>query len=222
MGDLSASNLLNEIERSKETTLPRFIFALGIYGVGESTAKDLAKYLGSLIKIRESLPEILQYIPDIGREVSGSIYAFFSEKHNQEVIDTLLKFQIQFDENEKVDSDLAEKPTLVNFIKNLNFKDVGEVTAAKLAEKFGKLSNFIHASKSELMSVVKESVADLIVEYFSIDANKKHCLEVEEQLKKFGMHWENRSEVTAVQIPFKGKTFVVTGTLPTLTRGCWG
>jgi len=62
MGDLSAENLLDAINASKNTSLQKFIFALGIPEVGESTAKDLAKHFGKLERVMEALPEILQYV----------------------------------------------------------------------------------------------------------------------------------------------------------------
>ena len=93
MGEKSAVNLLAAIERSKQTTLARFIFALGIRNVGETTAKDLAKHLGSLDNLLGLATagdmESLQQVHDIGPVVARSIIDFFAEAHNCEVIEQL-------------------------------------------------------------------------------------------------------------------------------------
>ncbi len=90
MGKKSAQNLLAALEKSKKTTLARFIFALGIRQVGEATARELASYFGSLERIMTASREQLQQVPDIGAVVAESIYIFFREKHNREVVDKLI------------------------------------------------------------------------------------------------------------------------------------
>ena len=89
MGEKSAQNLVEAIARSRQTTLGRFIFALGIRNVGEATARDLARFFGSLEAIEAADAESLQRVPDVGPVVAASIAAFFAEAHNREVIDGL-------------------------------------------------------------------------------------------------------------------------------------
>jgi len=91
MGQKSAQNLLDQIEKSKTTTLARFLYALGIREVGEATAKQLAGHFGDLDKVMEASEEILQMVSDIGPVVAMHITQFFNEKHNQEVIQQLLQ-----------------------------------------------------------------------------------------------------------------------------------
>ena len=86
MGDKSANNLLAAIEQSKKTTLARFIYALGIRNVGETTAKDMARHFGTLDEFMAADAERLQQVRDVGPVVAQSIVAFFSEPHNREVI----------------------------------------------------------------------------------------------------------------------------------------
>jgi len=86
MGVKSASNLLSAIAHSKQTTLARFIYALGIRNVGETTAKDLARYFGALDELMMADEVRLQQVPDIGPVVAQSITAFFAEPHNLDVI----------------------------------------------------------------------------------------------------------------------------------------
>ena len=86
MGEKSAQNLLDALERSKDTTLARFLYALGIPQVGEATAQALAEHFGSLERIMEASPEELQEVPDVGPVVAQSIHRFFRQRHNREVV----------------------------------------------------------------------------------------------------------------------------------------
>jgi DNA ligase (NAD+) len=86
MAEKSAANVLAAIEKSKTTTLARFIYALGIRNVGEATARDLARHFGKLEPLIRASEDELQQVPDVGPVVARSIARFFSERHNREVI----------------------------------------------------------------------------------------------------------------------------------------
>jgi DNA ligase (NAD+) len=86
MGTKSAQNVLGAIDRARNTTLPRLIFALGIRHVGEATARDLAEHFGSLDALMKASVDQLQQAPDVGPVVALSIRNFFDEPHNREVI----------------------------------------------------------------------------------------------------------------------------------------
>ncbi|MBZ0145807.1 MAG: NAD-dependent DNA ligase LigA [Rhodocyclaceae bacterium] len=86
MGGKSAQNVVEAVERSKDTTLARLIYALGIRNVGEATAKDLARHFGSIEALMGAGVEELQRVPDVGPVVAESIAGFFAESHNREVI----------------------------------------------------------------------------------------------------------------------------------------
>jgi DNA ligase (NAD+) len=90
MGKKSAANLRANLERSKATSLPRFLVALGIRQVGEATAKALADHFGTLERIMEASVEELQEVRDVGPEVAESIHRFFAERQNRKVIAKLL------------------------------------------------------------------------------------------------------------------------------------
>lgn len=90
MGDKSAENLLAAIEKSKSTTLPRFLHALGINQVGETTAKQLATHFGDLEALMAATPEALQVVPEVGPVVAESLHHFFHQAHNKDVIKALL------------------------------------------------------------------------------------------------------------------------------------
>jgi DNA ligase (NAD+) len=89
MGDKSAQNLLAGLEQSKSTTLPRFLFALGIRHVGEATARDLARHFGQLDAIMSASVDQLLQVPDVGPVVAESIHTFFAQAHNREVVEQL-------------------------------------------------------------------------------------------------------------------------------------
>jgi DNA ligase (NAD+) len=94
--DKSARNLLDSIEKSKDTTLPRFLYALGISHVGSVTAQVIAKHMGSLEAISAASLEELMDIDGIGPEMAESISNWFSRPVNQDILERLLKAGIRF------------------------------------------------------------------------------------------------------------------------------
>jgi DNA ligase (NAD+) len=100
MADKSAANLVAALEKSKTTTLARFVYALGIRHVGEATAKDLARHFGSLDRVMgATLDELLQ-VNDVGPVVAESIRTFFDQAHNREVAEHLRAAGIHWPEHE--------------------------------------------------------------------------------------------------------------------------
>jgi DNA ligase (NAD+) len=97
MGPKSATNIIQNIDRSRFMPLPRVISALGIRFVGERTAEILADYFGSMEEIARSFPEQLQQAPEVGPKVAESIFAFFHERHNRDLLDRLQKAGLMFD-----------------------------------------------------------------------------------------------------------------------------
>lgn len=89
MGEKSAQNLVDAIDRSRKPTLARFIYALGIRNVGEATAKDLAAHFGTLDALMSADEAALLEVPDVGPVVAEAIRQFFSEPHNREVVEQL-------------------------------------------------------------------------------------------------------------------------------------
>ncbi|HHJ18525.1 MAG TPA: NAD-dependent DNA ligase LigA [Gammaproteobacteria bacterium] len=104
MAEKSATNLIHALEKSKSTTLARFIYALGIREVGEATAQSLAQYFGSLEALRSADQAALEEVPDVGTVVARNILAFFQQPHNIEVIQALMAAGIHWPETEKVDA----------------------------------------------------------------------------------------------------------------------
>ncbi|MFN8545105.1 MAG: NAD-dependent DNA ligase LigA [Candidatus Binatia bacterium] len=95
MGEKSARNLLAQLERSKRTTLPRFLVALGIRQVGEATAKALAQHFHTLERIMDADEAALQEVRDVGPEVAASIRRFFAEPQNRKLVRKLLDLGVR-------------------------------------------------------------------------------------------------------------------------------
>ena len=96
MGRKSADNLVNAVEASKSTTLARFVYALGIREVGETTAESLASHFGDLDDLRGATPEALAEVADVGPIVAARILEFFADPHNQRVVDDLVKLDVRW------------------------------------------------------------------------------------------------------------------------------
>jgi len=96
MADKSAANLVDALQKSKQTTLARFLFALGIPLIGAATAEALAAHLPDLPRLLDADEETLQAVPDVGPVVAHSLRAFFAEAHNREVIDKLIAAGVEW------------------------------------------------------------------------------------------------------------------------------
>ncbi|QIM63589.1 DNA ligase (NAD(+)) LigA [Pasteurellaceae bacterium Orientalotternb1] len=108
MGEKSANNALQSIEKAKNTTLARFLFALGIRDVGEATAQNLANHFGTLDAIRQATFEQLQQVQDVGEVVANRIVRFWQEPHNVDVVDDLLDQGVNW--QDVVQQDIADNP----------------------------------------------------------------------------------------------------------------
>ncbi len=106
MGDKSAANTIGAIEKSKDTTLPKFIYALGISQVGQQTAKQLAQHFYTFENLKDASEEQLLEVGDVGPIVAQSIIKFFADELNQQNIHRLLASDITWPVIEKVDENL--------------------------------------------------------------------------------------------------------------------
>ncbi|MGL6077142.1 NAD-dependent DNA ligase LigA [Methyloversatilis discipulorum] len=147
----SAENLVTALEQSKRTTLGRFLFGLGIRHVGEATAKDLARHLGSMDRIMGASVEELAQVPDVGPVVAASIHTFFAQPHNREVVEQLRACGIAWEEGE---AQVASGPlvgktvVLTGTLPTLSrdqAKDLLEAAGAKVAGSVSKKTDFVVA-----------------------------------------------------------------------------
>jgi DNA ligase (NAD+) len=98
MGERSAANLVAALDASRKTTLPRFLFALGIPDVGEATAEALAEHFGTLEALMVSSEEEIQSVRDVGPVIAAHVHAFFAEPRNREVIEALRRAGVSWPE----------------------------------------------------------------------------------------------------------------------------
>lgn len=155
MGEKSAQNLLANIEKSKKTTLARFLYALGIRHVGETTAKDLAKHFGSLDRVLDaSEPQLLE-VSDVGPIVAQSIHTFFAQPHNREVVEQLRACGIEWLEDDGT-ADKAPKPLLgLTFVLTGTLptlarddaKDMIEAAGGKVSGSVSKKTHYVVAGE---------------------------------------------------------------------------
>jgi DNA ligase (NAD+) len=152
MGDKSAQNVLAALEKSKATTLPRFLYGLGIRHVGESTARDLARHFGKLDAIVEASVEQLLQVPDVGPVVAESIHAFFQQAHNREVIEQLRACGVHWEEFEPVaqpPKPLSGKTVVLTgtlpTLSREEAKELLEAAGAKVAGSVSKKTDYVVA-----------------------------------------------------------------------------
>ena len=100
MAQLSAQNIVDALEKSKQTTLPRFLYGLGIRHVGEATAKELARHFGTLDAVMDASVDALLEVNDIGPIVAQAIRTFFDQPHNREVVEQLRACGVRWPEGE--------------------------------------------------------------------------------------------------------------------------
>jgi len=99
MGSKSSSKLIHALDKSRTTTLDRFIYALGIRDVGETTARTLAKHFKSFELIQQATADELETISDVGPIIAKNIHSFFQQAHNMEIIQRLFAAGIHWDSN---------------------------------------------------------------------------------------------------------------------------
>ncbi|MEJ6023187.1 NAD-dependent DNA ligase LigA [Ramlibacter sp. PS4R-6] len=152
MGEKSAQNLLENLEKSKDTTLPRFLYGLGIRHVGEATAKDLAKHFGKLDAIMDASVEQLLEVPDVGPVVAESIHTFFQQPHNREVVEQLRACGVKWQEGEPARREalpLAGKTVVLTgtlpTLTRDEAKDMLEAAGAKVAGSVSKKTDYVVA-----------------------------------------------------------------------------
>jgi len=155
MGEKSAQNLVAAIEQSKTTTLPRFLFGLGIRHVGETTAKDLARHFGDVDKLMDASVEQLLEVGDVGPIVANSVRAFFDQPHHREVVEQLCAAGVHWPAIEGTASD-AHRPLLgktlvitgtLPTLSRDEAKDLIEAAGGKVSGSVSKKTNWLVAGE---------------------------------------------------------------------------
>jgi DNA ligase (NAD+) len=152
MAEKSAQNIVDALEKSKQTTLPRFLFGLGIRHVGESTAKALARHFGKLDAIMDATVEQLLEVADVGPIVAESIHTFFAQAHNREVVEQLRGCGLTWEEGEpavQAPKPLAGKTFVLTgtfpTLSRDDAKDLLEAAGAKVSGSVSKKTDYVVA-----------------------------------------------------------------------------
>lgn len=170
MAEKSASKLLSSLEASKQTTLAKFLYALGIREVGEATAANLAAHFETLDAIRDASIEALVEVQDVGEIVATHIFNFFNESHNTDVIDALLKEGINWPAIEKPDADnlpLEGKTCVITgTLSEMGRSDAKarlQLLGAKVAGSVSKNTDFLVAGEKAGSKLTKAQELDVEV-----------------------------------------------------------
>jgi DNA ligase (NAD+) len=152
MADKSAQNLLQALEKSKSTSLPRFLFGLGIRHVGEATAKELARHFGKLDAIMDATEAQLLAVSDVGPIVAQSIRTFFDQPHNREVVEQLRACGVHWSEAEpaaRAPQPLSGKTFVITgtlpTLSRDEAKDRVEAAGGKVAGSVSKKTDYVVA-----------------------------------------------------------------------------
>jgi DNA ligase (NAD+) len=152
MGEKSARKLVAAIDRSRQTTLARFLFALGIPDVGESTARALARHFVSLKALEAADEPRLEAVPDVGPKMSARIAAFFRQPHNVEVIAALRQAGVTWDETPPANEAGAQPLKGLTFVLTGTLDGITrEEAAARIEALGGKVASSVTAKTSYLV-----------------------------------------------------------------------
>ncbi len=212
-----AENLIGAIDRSRDTTLARFLFALGIQHVGESTAKTLAQWLGDLELIRRLPWPLFRRIPDIGGEVARALGHFFDQPGNQAVIDHLLERGVRIGDSHAPDPRLGQVLDLATLLVDLEIPRITPVRAAQLGGAFAGAQALLNAPLHNLGTAgLPSETAAALVTWLEQPANARLLLGASEAQARIASLLPAQGAVQAG--PLEGQTVVLTGTLASMSR----
>ncbi len=212
-----AENLIASIDKSRDTTLERFLYGLGITHVGESTAKALAEWFGNLDLIRRMPWPLAKLVPDVGGEVARAIDDFFAQSGNQEVVDELLERGISIGNSHAPSAKLAQQLHLASVLEQMEIPRMTSKRAEQVASGFRSLDDIPAADESALDAIgLPAETAAALHEFLARDEGRslwKRCAEMMQRLA------DTVTTAPKVEIGvLEDKTVVLTGALSTLTR----
>ena len=211
-----AENLVAAIERSREATLERFLFALGIEHVGESTAKALAAWFGDLDRIRRAPWPLFKRVPDIGDEVARALGHFFDQPGNQAVIDALLAAGVRITDAHPPSPKLREGLTLAQLLADLGIPKLTPLRAKQLADAFPDAANLLDQERHNfVIAGLPDEAAASVAGWLSDDANARLLLATATMQAEL---LAALPEGEAAAGPLDGVTVVITGTLESMGR----
>jgi DNA ligase (NAD+) len=212
-----AENLIEAIDRSRDTTLERFLYALGIQHVGESTAKGLAAWFGDLELMRHLPWPLLKLVPDIGDEVAKAIDAFFEQPGNQRVIDELLARGVRIADAHPPIAKLRPALALANVLERMGVAKLTAKRAEQLGAKFDSVADVTAANADALASAgLPQESAESVHAFFHGSEGRALARRTAAAITALNAAVAHVHEAEAG--PLEGQTVVLTGTLSGLTR----
>ena len=212
-----AENLVDAITQSRKATLARFLYALGIEHVGESTAKVLALWFGELAIVRHLPWPILKLVPDIGGEVARAIDAFFQQGGNQQVIDDLLARGVEIGDAHAPSPKLAPQLTLGNVLAQVEIPKLTPKRAEQLGAAFDSIDEVIAADADAFVAAgLPTDTAAAAREYADSAPGRELLLRCAHALAQ--LRESVPTIASAERGALEGQTVVLTGTLAALTR----
>ncbi len=212
-----AENLIEAIDRSRQTTLERFLFALGIQHVGESTAKALAQWFGDLQLIRRLPWPLFKRVPDIGGEVARSLGHFFDQPGNQQAIDDLLARGVVIGDTHPPSGKLRADLDLATLLVDLEIPKVTRVRAEQLASVFPSAEALLDAPAHNFITAgLPSESANAFAAWLEDDANAQLLSRSATAL--VALQAITPEEAAAATGPLDGKTVVLTGGLSSMSR----
>ena len=223
--DLSASNLVAAIHRSKSVKLSRFLFGLGIPDVGEVAAYNLAKIFGALNRIRVAHPFILTHVSGIGSEIASEISHFFFDSKNAAVVDQLLENGVIITDESSHDVRLNVKPTLAKLILYFasDLSNLGDKRAEAVAQFFRSPQQLLSATVEEIITAgeiagpqlrIDQGLAKLLVERLHSEKVQSDMQLIENQLKVFGINLDGITQVENIDLNKQQINLKVSGSSP--------
>lgn len=213
-----AENLIEAITQSKIPPLARLLFALGIRHVGESTAKTLADWLGTLNNVRRAPRAVLAALPDIGGVVADAIAEFFAEAQNERVIDALLAAGVAPADEHAPKAQLHDKLAAANLYARLGVPRLTDVRAQQLAAQQGELATLAALPRVDIIKLdLPAEVVNALANWLD-EAGNRAALQTIAAYRDAILAAAPQAEASAGNAEVAGKTFVLTGTLPTMGR----
>ncbi|GAA4799281.1 NAD-dependent DNA ligase LigA [Lysobacter hankyongensis] len=212
-----AENLIEAIDRSRATTLERFLFALGIEHVGESTAKALAAWFGDLALIRRLPWPVFKRVPDIGGEVARALGHFFDQAGNQQVIDALLERGVHVVDAHPPSPKLRPDLNLATLLVDMEIPKVTLIRADQLAAAFADAGAVRAAPEHAFITAgLPPDTAQSLSAWRADEAHARLLMRVGEALTTLLARIPDTDD--SVAGPLEGKTVVLTGGLASMSR----
>lgn len=212
-----AENLIEAIDHSRNTTLERFLYALGIQHVGESTAKALATWFGDIALIRRLPWPLFKRVPDVGGEVARAIGHFLDQPGNQQVIDDLLARGVTITDTHAPSAKLRDGLDFATLLVDLEIPKVTKVRAEQLASSFRDTQALLDAPRHNFVTAgLPADTAQALADWLEDSEHARLLVRCGESLST--LEPLVPAGEAAVAGPLEGQTAVLTGTLSSMGR----